>query len=368
MRDGHRVIDTDSHVAPAVELLYEQGAPEFRGRWEQLKLHLKLRESLPSRPGDWERPWLELAVAPSLYADSPSDPGDSSDVEAGVLHDNPGGRLRFMDSEGIDEQLILPGGVAAASTGLDVGLSTGLLASYNRYVLDYCAADPRRLRAAIQLHGADPEWSAAEIARHADAVAVAAFTVCLPEGLAIDDPSLEPIWAASAEADLPLFHHAFLEDTPYFPGYRDLWGNSPLARAAAHQWSAQRLVGALVLAGTFDRWPRLRVAIGDAGAGWLPAWLHQLRGGAAAGAANERDPVDYAREGRICVALEPHEGEAMAESVVSLVGEEALVWQSHFPGPGPKSSPADVLAWKNVSEGVKQKVLAGNAERCLRLL
>ncbi|MEA2331013.1 MAG: uncharacterized protein QOH58_1151 [Thermoleophilaceae bacterium] len=367
MRDGHRVIDTDSHVAPALELLYEQGDPEFRGRWEQLKLHLSLRDSLPLRPGDWERPWLELAVAPSDFAGGLGEPADI-DVEAGVLHDNPDGRLRFMDAEGIDEQLVLPGGVAAASTGLDVGLSTGLLAAYNRYVLDYCAADPRRLRAAIQVHGADPEWSVAEIGRHADAVAVAAFTICLPAALAIDDPALEPIWRAGAEADLPLVHHAFLEDTPYFPGYRDLWSNPLLARAAAHQWSAQRVIAALVLGGTFERWPRLRVAFGDSGAGWLPAWLHQLRGQVDGGASDRRDPVDYAAEGRICVALERHEGEAMAESVVSLLGEETLVWQSHFPGLGPESSPDDVLGWERLSSEVKGKALAGNAARCLRLL
>jgi predicted TIM-barrel fold metal-dependent hydrolase len=51
----------------------------------------------------------------------------------------------------------------------------------------------------------------------------------------VDDPDLEPIWAAADEADLPIMYHAFTIETPYFPGYRDIWDNPPWAAARARR-------------------------------------------------------------------------------------------------------------------------------------
>ena len=56
------------------------------------------------------------------------------------------------------------------------------------------------------------------------------------------------------------------------PGYRDIWGNVVIARAAAHPWGAQRLLAYLTLSGLFDRFPNLRIGFAECSAGWLPAW------------------------------------------------------------------------------------------------
>ena len=143
-----------------------------------------------------------------------------------------------------------------ASTALDTSLSVELLGSYNRYIVDYASADPNRLKPSIQVHVGDPTWSAAEIKRMAEERSVAAVTVVLPQDLPVDDPDLHPIWRAMDEADLPLLHHSFFYEPPYFPGYRDMWDNVVVARAAAHPWGAQRLVAYLMLSGLFDRYPR----------------------------------------------------------------------------------------------------------------
>jgi predicted TIM-barrel fold metal-dependent hydrolase len=277
-------------------------------------------------------------------------------AEPGVLHDNPDGRLRWLDAAGIDVQLVLPGGATAASTSVELAIAVGLMSSYNRYIAGYCEADPARLKAVIQLHGGEPSWSVEELHRWAGERSVAAFSLCLPPELAVDDPSLAPIWRASGELDLPLVHHAFPGNAPHFPGYRELWGRPRLARAAAHQWSAQRLLGALVQGGVFERNERLRVILGESGAGWLPAWLARVGG------------IDYARSGRILAALDPEEDEAIAESVIALLGDGVLVWQSRFPGRGTDGSAGDPLGWERIGADTKAKVMAGNAERCLRLL
>jgi len=68
---------------------------------------------------------------------------------------------------------------------------------------------------------------------------VAAVWPLLPEGMPVDDPDLEPIWAAADEADLPIMYHAFTIETPYFPGYRDIWDNPAMGRCAGQTWGGQ---------------------------------------------------------------------------------------------------------------------------------
>ena len=58
------------------------------------------------------------------------------------------------------------------------------------------------------------------------------------------------MFAAMGDFDLPLLHHSFFYEPPYFPGYRDIWGNVVIARAAAHPWGAQRLLAYLTLSGS----------------------------------------------------------------------------------------------------------------------
>ena len=98
----------------------------------------------------------------------------------------------------------------------------------------------------------------------------------LPEGLPVDDPDLEPIWQAMDEADLPIMHHSFFYEAPYFPGYRDIWGNVAVARTAAQVWGAQRLMAYVLVSGMLDRYPNLRVATVETGHGWLPHWIIRL--------------------------------------------------------------------------------------------
>ena len=94
----------------------------------------------------------------------------------------------------------------------------------------------------------------------------------------VDDPDLHPIWAAMGDADLPLLHHSFFYEPPYFPGYRDVWGHVAIARAAAHPWGAQRLLGYVILSGLLDQFPNLRIGFAECSGGWLPAWLVRLEG------------------------------------------------------------------------------------------
>ena len=62
----------------------------------------------------------------------------------------------------------------------------------------------------------------------------------------IDDPDLNPLWEIMNDLHLPIMHHSFFYEPPYFPGARDIWGNSAIARTAAHPWGALRCASAMM--------------------------------------------------------------------------------------------------------------------------
>ncbi|MBI5089703.1 MAG: amidohydrolase family protein [Actinobacteria bacterium] len=294
--------------------------------------------------------------------------------EPDVQQRNAAGRLRDMDIEGRDVDLIIPGTFATAITAIDQSLAKELYASYSRYIVDYCSADPSRLKATVPVPASDPEWAAAQIASLAGENCIAAATVVLPEGLPVDDPSLHPIWAAMGDADLPLLHHSFFYEPPYFPGYRDVWGQVAMARAAAHPWGAQRLLGYIILSGLLDQFPNLRVGFAECSGGWLPSWIVRLEGQgdylARTLPSLSRSPRGYVEDGRIFCGVELYEGEETVRSIMAVLGDDAIMYQSDYPHDQcafPKS-PDTVLAWSALGESTMTKLLSGNAERYLRLL
>jgi predicted TIM-barrel fold metal-dependent hydrolase len=392
MRDGYRIIDIDTHVTPSLEVLGEYVEPGFRPRLAELEPYKRVMRS-PAGRGHPTHDWTTIKVAPIPYDRVAGQKPGVELIEKGgagalesrvknlsrdgaterVQHDNPAGRLRDMDREGVDVDLIIPGTWATASSGLDVTLAEGLYAAYYRYMQAYCSVDPHRLKGLLLVPGADVDWSVRVVREHAREPWVGAVWIILPEGMPIDDPDLDPLWAVMNEADLPVIHHSFFYEPPYFPGYRDIWGNAAIARTAAHMWGAQRFLAYLICGGVLDRYPNLRAAVVECGHGWLPHWLIRLgqmidyvKGSVPR---PRYAPVEYARMGRVRAAVASHEGEAITRGVIDLLGDAALMYESDYPHPESHfpDSPTIVLGWKSLGETELRKLLYDNAANYLRL-
>jgi predicted TIM-barrel fold metal-dependent hydrolase len=383
MRDGFKIIDTDTHVGPTADVLYDYGSEALHARRDELKPYEReFRDGvgLSINPFPYTRKMGEKALteeaerggAPALKGAIGSNRVETP--EPGVQQRNAAGRLLDMDREGRDVDVIIPGTFATAITAIDDSLAKELYASYHRYIVDYCSADPDRLKATILAPGMDPEWAASEIRRLSGEKCVSAVTVVLPEGMPVDDPDLHPIWAAMGDADLPILHHSFFYEPPYFPGYRDIWGHVAVARAAAHVWGAQRLLAYVILSGLLDQFPRLRIGFAECSGGWLPAWLIRLEGQASYMHPSlptiSRSPRGYAEDGRIFCGVELYEGEETVQGIIATMGDDTIMYQSDYPHDQcafPKS-PDTVLGWTGLSNETLTKLFSGNAERYLRIL
>ena len=351
MKDGFRFIDTDTHVGPNVETLEQYAGPVLRRRWDELRpYYQQVTEGhhLSIDPIPFKR---DLNTGSGRHADQAGGAGGDDPAAQGdlaELHREAGrrgeqrqlaGAARRHGPRGRRRAPHLPGDVLHRRLGVRHRRCRPSCTPPTTATCSTTAASaPDRLKATILASGADPEWSAAEIARLAPEPWVSAVTVVLAEGVPADDPSLEPIWQAMDNADLPLVHHSFFYEPPYFPGYRDIWGNLAIARMAAHPWGAQRLLAYVLLSGLFDRYPNLRIGFSECSGGWVGGWLNRLEYQAAYLAARlpeiKRTPLEYAQDGRIYCGIELDEGPAVARGVAEVVGEGVLMYSSDYPHGG----------------------------------
>ncbi len=382
MRDGYHIIDSDTHVGPNVETLELYAGPVLRRRWDELTpFYQPVTEGhhLSINPYPFKRQLrtgsLEQAATKGGKIPLKGNTALNWEVHPApeVNNLNAAGRLTDMDREGVDVHLIIPATFANAATVLDDEMALELYSSYHRYLSDYCSVAPGRLKGSILAAGVDPQWSAARIRELAKEPWVAAVIPVLPEGMPLDDPALNPIWEAMDETDLPILHHSFFYEPPYFPGYRDIWGNLAIARAASHPWGAQRLLAYALLSGMFDEYPNLRIGFAECSSGWVAGWLNRLDYQQAYLSRTlpetKLTPTEYARSGRVFCGVELDEGEAITQSVIDVIGDGVLMYSSDYPHGGCKypTSPDVVLQWKGLGEETLRKLFSTNAANYLRM-
>jgi len=393
MRDGFRVIDVDSHVTPSMEVLHRYAGKAIRERWDVFSPFMREMNSPPGR-GHPLGPWHTIKVNPIPYnriaGQKPGveliEKGGAGAVEGRVenissevcheriQHDNPEGRLEDMTLEGVDVNVLIPGTWAPASSSFEPPITTGLYDAYHTYMRDFCSPDTNRLKGLFLAAGGDIAWSVAELKKIGGEAWISAVWPSLPEGMPIDDPDLDPLWEVMNDLHLPIMHHSFFYEPPYFPGARDIWGNAAVARTAAHPWGAQRSLAYVIAGGILDRFPNIKVGYAETGHGWLPWWLlrldsqiHYVKGVVPK---LKYLPTEYAKMGRITCCIEAHEGAAMTKAVFDILGDKCLMYSSDFPHPECDwpHSVDNVLKWQDVLGAERMRnLLATNADAYLRM-
>ena len=382
MRNGYKIYDSDTHIAPMAETLAPYFDPSLRGRlkeWEQFKVPFRVgwagekleppfrhRYSFAKRDGWREQLRILGEAAPResggrhfakfMGTRYPTPGGSDDDVEA---------RIRDMDEEGVDVQLMMPSPPPATD---DIEIELAFVRANHRYSEDFCSKYPQRLKSLIVVTDRAIEQSVEEIRRWGRSRWAVGIQAHLTIGFPLDHPDLEPIWAAADEAGLCVAHHSF---TTGYPGYRDLWDNPFIGRTASHPWAAMRAVSAFFGAGIMDRHPNLRFCILESGFGWLPFWAARMDDQAeylsyAVPQNLAQSPGEYITSGRFFASLVIHEGEKMAKMVSDYLGDNIIMYSSDYPHAESRfpESTDKVLAWKSLGADVMRKMLWDNAVAC----
>src|SRR5258707_7219277 len=194
MREGYRIIDTDTHVGPNVETLQVYAGPVLKERWGELdQYYQQVTEGhhLSISPGPFKRQLNtsmsggEVVAGGKIPLRGKTSMNFTEPPAPEVNNLNAAGRLSDMDREGVDVHVIIPATFANAATVLDNQIATELYDAYHRYLDDYCGVDANRLKGCLLVGGQDVDWSLGALNAYADKPWAAAVIVILPEGLPV---------------------------------------------------------------------------------------------------------------------------------------------------------------------------------------
>lgn len=306
MIDGRRILDADAHVV---------------------------------EPGGLFDRWCAAGTPMDLPAGTPMVPcGDFAKVADQLEHGfDPPSYLRAMDAQGIDAAVVYP------SIGLFVPFQPELSAqesadacrAYNEWVAGWCGYEPARLAGVGLLPLADVGLAVAE-AEHAANLGLAAALVRPNHlyGRAVSSPEHDPVFATLAERGVVLAVHEGLGLRGPTIG-ADRYDSFVAQHACSHPLEQMATMAGMLLEGTLERHPALRVAFLESGTGWLPYWLHRLdehwewaRGGETAGI-TRRPSQAFADQ----CAIASEADDALVGHAVATVGADHVLWASDFPHP-----------------------------------
>ncbi len=177
-------------------------------------------------------------------------------------------RLKSMDEAGITVQVLSNAGPAADLVPGPDGVA--LARAINDHLAEAVARHPDRFAGFAALPMQSPDAIPAELSRAVKELGfVGAMVNGTTEGRFLDDPRYDSLLAAAVELDVPIYIHPHLPPEPvrqaYYSNLPD--GAARVLETAGWGWHSETAIHLLrlVLAGTLDKHPRLKLIIGHMG-------------------------------------------------------------------------------------------------------
>jgi predicted TIM-barrel fold metal-dependent hydrolase len=285
--------------------------------------------------------------------------------------------VALLDDWGVDAGAVFPTIGILWDKEDDPELAMAYARAYNNWQWDFASPAADRILPIAQIPLYDVDRARTELRRCLQlgfkGMFLAPEPVC---GKRPSHPDFDPIWQLLVDADLPVCVHLIvrfdrvvnLSGTRWWDPEKER-GNTVFSFALGGTMQLIPAVAALVCDGLFDRFPRLKVAIVESGAGYVRYLMDRLdEKYARFRNVNplKRWPSEYVRD-NFWFVMDPSEGSIDAQC--DLVGENRFLWGSDYPH---VDSHADAMqevraALAPMSEHRRNLVLGGNARSLFAL-
>jgi predicted TIM-barrel fold metal-dependent hydrolase len=364
-----RLISADSHVNEPGDLWVERVDKPFRDRAPRV---------VENPPGQKPGAYFVLEGIPPIHLAQGTGAGKKPEELPGFYQSStyadrraggwdPAARLKDMDLDGVDADVIYTTLGFRQFWFTDGALQRACFRVYNDWLADYCAYAPRRLAglALISLH--DVGEGIRELQRCAGrGLKGALIWASPPEAAPYSSTVYDPFWAAAQDLGMPISLHSITG----MGAESRLAIKQPLdryVRTAVLCHEVQRTLVVLIFSGVLERFPRLRLVSAENEVGWLPFFLQKLD------QAQEEyrylypapltlKPSEYFRRQVHATFIDDAVGVANRE----LIGVENMMWSSDYPhtvSTWPHSREVVERDFKGVPDDEKRLIVRENVAR-----
>ncbi len=278
--------------------------------------------------------------------------------------------LKALDKGGMEQVVLFPTLGLFMSFLKDREWAVRLCRAYNTLLYEEFIRVSPRLKAVALLPVQDPEVAAKELRRAVSELGHVGGMLAADGSHVLGDARFTPIYEEAQRLDVMLGIHA---SGSHLGGAGvDLFPRFIQAHTCSHPFGQMRQLTSIVFEGIPERFPDLRIAFLEAGAGWAPYWMERMddeyaKRGEVEAPALRKKPSDYVRSGKIYFSCEADEW--LLPQALKLVGENQIVYASDFPH-WDHNFPGSIDEIRNrgdLTDAQKRKVLADNCRRLYKL-
>jgi predicted TIM-barrel fold metal-dependent hydrolase len=375
---SYNVISADSHIVEPPDLYESRIEPKFRSRAPRIERH---RTRTGQEYDAWYLDGVRVGTIGSVIQAGRrfEDPGSIDFL--GVWEDvrkaayEPHAMLEELEADGVWGACLQP------SQGLfwyrlpDSELLSALCRAYNAWITDFCRAAPGRFKGIGMLNVDDVDDACQELERCAERGLAGAFIPVYPLAeRPYRHASYDRLWWTAQDLEIPLLLHVATMRGG-IPGSEftiDINQLTAAGLANSDYWMRYSLT-AMIFAGVFDRYPRLKVGSVEHETAWVPHWLRQMdftyRERPALGRAwksrHAMLPSEYWQRNMFVEFMEDDCGIRLRD----VIGVDNMLWGNDFPhaeSTWPKSREFLDRIFAGAPDEDRRKITADNAARIFR--
>ncbi len=279
-----------------------------------------------------------------------------------------GSSLSFMQQQHLDPNHVALGVLCPLQTGQGIRnqeLSAALATAVNDWQIAEWTSKDRRLKGSIVVANEDGPAAAAEIRRRAGDANFIQVLLLSRNVEPLGQRRYWPIYQAAEEAGLPIGVHAF--GFGGNPITASGWPSYYIEEMVGHSQCQQTALASIVLEGVFERHPKLKMVMIEAGFGWVPSLSWRLDKSWQRLRSEvphvKRPPSEYIRD-HIYWTTQPMEDPERRDhlfDVIDWVGWDKLLFATDYPH-WDYDEPSRVLP-AGVSEANREAFYLGNARK-----
>ena len=307
----------------------------------------------------------KVIAGSSKHQDRMIETGFYSDGAKGIFRPTtPELRIKDQEMDGIQAEVIY--GILGVGQRLgEADLTAYVFKTYNTWVADFAKSSPDRFAALACIPNHSPEIAAEELKRAADLGLRGADFWVASTLKPVYYRDWDPLWATAAENKMPISFHT-LGLSPREPDEAEAQAYDLTYRAiriTMFQLSGIEYMASIIFSGACDRYPDLKFVLGEAGISWIPYVLDRMD--------HEYDDRYY----QLNLSMKPSEfwarqgystyqKEGIAGEIVSLIGEDNVLWGSDYPHPDgvwPDSLKVIEDNLGSLGKGARKKITRDNA-------